>query len=219
MKEKKIEDVSVGRRDAFTGLKSALKDKQFWLLGFFLFFWTFSPSFGTPFFYYSVDTLKFDRAFFGLVASVGAAASAIGALSYGFIARRFSTRKLLNWIIGIGVFGTIFQLIFFLASVKGDLSFARTLFVSASAVFGIVNGITFLTMMNAAALSCPKWSEGTVFATLTACWNIGLLSSDAIGGFLFGKIGLVPLIWVSTIFTALTWFILPKLRFGDDQKV
>src|SRR5689334_19267333 len=35
------------------------KNSKIWLFSLFLFLWTFSPSFGTPFFYYCVDTLKF----------------------------------------------------------------------------------------------------------------------------------------------------------------
>jgi predicted MFS family arabinose efflux permease len=83
-------------------------------------------------------------------------------------------------------------------------------------LLSVIGAITFLVMLNAAAIACPKRSEGVVFATLTACWNIGLIGSSAIGGFLFEKIGLVPLILVSAIFTALTWLILPHLKFGDE---
>jgi len=45
------------------GLLSALKSKTLWAVAFFLFFWNFSPSFGTPFYYHMVDTLEFKQGF------------------------------------------------------------------------------------------------------------------------------------------------------------
>jgi len=62
----------------------------------------------------------------------------------------------------------------------------------------------------------PKYSEGTTFAVLTSFWNIGTMSSAALGGYLFSLIGLQPLILVSAIFSMAAWFFLPFLRFADE---
>ena len=68
-----------------------------------------------------------------------------------------------------------------------------------------------------AALAAPKGAEGTTFATLTAFWNIGVMGASALGGYLFGLIGLQPLVVVSAVFTALALILLPRLRFADER--
>lgn len=201
---------------SITALKEAFRHRTLWLLAFFLFFWTFSPSFGAPFFYYAVDKLKFNAEFFGLVATIGAASSAFGAILYGRFAQRFKTRTFVHLAIAIGVATTFFQLIYFAPVITEHLERARQLQLASAALLGAIGSITFLILLNAAALACPKNSEGTTFATLTAFWNIGLMGSEAVGGFLFDKIGLQPLIIVSALFTAATWLLMPWLRFADE---
>ncbi len=217
IKESEISGAKEQFRQSVASLKAALKEKTLWLLAFFLFFWTFSPSFGAPFFYYSVDNLKFDKIFLGTVASVGAASSALGAILFGKFSRRLKTRSLVKFAIIVGTIATLFDLIYFAPFVQQNLFLARIIYVSSAAILGIIGAITFLVMLNAAAIACPKYAEGTTFAALTSFWNIGLIGSSALGGFLFGKIGLQPLIVVSAVFTAVTWLILPFLKFSDEN--
>mgnify|MGYP001568082456 CR=1 FL=1 len=206
-------------RQSWASLKQAFSHATLWLLAFFLFFWTFSPSFGTPFFYYALDTLKFDKIFFGTVASLSAATAAAGAILYGKYARRFRTRTFVKIAIAIGVIATLFDLVYFLPYVQQHLSLARWIYVTTAGILGIIGAATFLVMLNAAAIAAPKFAEGTTFATLTSFWNIGLMGSGAIGGWLFSKIGLQPLIIVSALFTAATWLLMPYLKFADDATV
>ncbi len=218
VKENQALDAKEQFQKSKAALKEAFGEKTMWLLAFFLFFWTFSPSFGTPFFYYSVDNLKFDKIFFGTVASIGAATSALGAILYAKFQNKFNTRRLIKFAIIVGVIATLFDLIYFTPFITAHLGRARIIYVLSSAILGIIGSITFLVMLNAAALASPRYSEGTTFAALMSFWNIGIGGSDALGGFLFDKIGLQPLIIVSTIFTAAAWFILPHMKFTDDIK-
>lgn len=204
----------IGR--SWQSLKTAFGGRTLWLLGFFLFFLAFSPSFGAPFFYYSVDNLKFSKFFLGAVGAVGSAAAALGAVLYSRYYRRFETRPLIKAMIVIGVVATLSDLVYFTPPVTQNLFLARAIYVTLTAILGVVGAFTFLTMMNAAALATPRYSEGTTFAVLTSFWNVGLMGSAALGGFLFGKIGLQPLIIVSAVFTAAAWFILPYLKFADE---
>ncbi len=112
---------------------------------------------------------------------------------------------------------TLFDLAYFLPYVKEHLQFARYLYGATAAVNGVMGAIVFLTILNSAALATPKGAEGTTFATLTAFWNIGLIGSSALGGYLFGLIGLQPLVIVSAVFTALALVFLPRLRFADEK--
>ena len=78
----------------------------------FLFFFTFSPSFGPAFLYYQTDELGFSQKFIGLLASLNSAASVVGALIYAPLSRRMPLRRLLNWSIGVGVAGTLCYLVY-----------------------------------------------------------------------------------------------------------
>lgn len=216
VKEERSLHVQEQVRHTLLALKNTFREKRVWLLAFFLFFWTFSPSFGAPFFYYSVDNLKFDPVFFGTVAAVGSAFSALAAILFGKYLHTMKTRPFLRWMIGVGVAATLFDLLYFSAFIRENLGFAKILFLGSAAVLGLVGTLSFLVILNAAARSCLKYAEGTTFATLTSFWNIGVMLSAALGGYLFSKIGLPPLIIVSAVFTAASWLILPFVKFVDD---
>ena len=198
-------------------VKKKFKEKQTWLLSFFIFFVAFSPSFGAPFFYYSVDTLKFTPLFLGVVGSIAAAASAAGALLFGKFSARFLTRKIIKVSLIFFTVATLFDLLYFLPFVREHLTLARYLYGVTGAVNGLMGAFIFLTILNSAALAVPKGAEGTTFATLTAFWNIGVMGASALGGYLFSLIGLPPLIIVSAVFTALALALLPRLRFADER--
>ncbi|MBI2023436.1 MFS transporter [Candidatus Giovannonibacteria bacterium] len=210
--EEKSQDHRKQLRESLSALKETVKNKTIWLIAFFLFFWTFSPSFGMPFFYYSVDVLKFDKFFLGIASAVGSASSMLGAILYGKYAGKFKIKKLINFAILFGVTATLFSLIYFIPLIARNLWLANATYISSNAILGAVGSFVTLAMLNMAAVICPKNSEGTTFAALTSFWNIGAMSSAALGGWLFDQIGLQPLIIVSAVFTALTWLIVPYLK-------
>lgn len=215
--EAKAKDDRAAVRTRLAIVKKKFTEKQTWLLSFFIFFVAFSPSFGAPFFYYSVDTLKFTALFLGAVGSIAAAASAAGAIFFGKLSARFTMRSIMKVLLVFFTFATLFDLVYFFPYVAQHLTFARYLYGLTGAVNGFMGAFIFLTILNSAALAAPKGAEGTTFATLTAFWNVGLIGSSAIGGYLFGRIGLQPLIIISAVFTLLALFLLPRLRFADEK--
>lgn len=216
IKEDRVSRLGDQIKRSLLSLREALRHADIWLLAFFLLFWTFSPSFGAPFFYYAVDKLRFDKMFFGVAAAVGSATAAVGAVLYGRFHPRFRTRSLVKLAIVVGVIATLFDLIYFTPFVADNPRLAKTIYLATAGILGMVGSATFLVMLNAAALAAPKYGEGTTFALLTSFWNLGLMGSSAFGGFLFSKIGLVPLIWISAVFTAASWLFLPYLKFADE---
>jgi Na+/melibiose symporter-like transporter len=213
------EERSVGVKEQFAmtrqALGVALRQSTFWILAFFLFFWTFSPSIGTPFFYYAVDNLKFSKIFIGIAGAVSSAASALGAVIFWKYSPTLKAKAFVKLMIITGVAATLFNLVYFTSFIRENLFWARIIYIFTSAIIGIISTLTFLVLMNAAALATTKFSEGTTFAFLTSFWNIGLIGSSALGGWLFAKIGLQPLVIISALFTAVTWLFLPYLKFGD----
>jgi len=219
VKEDKSLSIPDQSRHTWRALKDGFGSKMIWILAAFLFFVTFSPSFGIPFFYYAVGTLGFDAGFFGLVGFVATISAAIGAALFGFIGKRIKTRPFIKLVLWVGVIATMFQLVYFIPAVLANDTLVKVIFLGSNAIFGAFTSLTLLVMLNAAAMAAPKYSEGTVFAFLTAFWNLGTMGSAALGGYLFGIIGLEPLIIVSAAFTLAAFGFLPFILFADEKKI
>lgn len=202
----------------------------------FIFFWQFSPSFGTPFYYFQTDVLKFSQEFIGQLSAIGSIASVIGALSFNrLLAGRYSTKTLLYWSAVVGVIGTLAYLLMLNPATTGTPLTAIIL----GFVFGIAGQIAMLTTLTLAAENCPKRNEALTFALLMSLFNLSSQGSSITGAWLYGRAtrgpgegtwtaiewlyqhsvagffshfanALTPLIILSAVFTAVC---LPLIRF------
>jgi MFS family permease len=189
-------------RGAWRGIRTAVRERTLWVVAGFIFFWTFSPSIGIPLFYYQTDTLKFSQQFIGLLGSLGAAASILGAALYAPLSRRVSLERLVVFSIGVGVVGTLAYLFY-----NG-----RTSALVIDTVFGGVAMITQLAFLDLAAKACPKHAEGTFFALLMSIYNLGVQGSQITGGYLYEWTGYTWLVWISAAMTAVCWLLVPLVN-------
>src|SRR2546422_3406524 len=189
-------------REAWRGIRSAVRDGTMWVVAGFIFFWTFSPSIGIPLFYYQTDTLKFSQQFIGLLGSLGAAAQIVGAAFYAPLSRRYPLRRLIEWSIGVGVVGTLAYLLY------NDWKSAMIIDIT----FGGLSMIVQLAFLDLAAKACPPHAEGTFFALLMSVYNFGVQGSQVAGGYLYDWIGYTPLIIISAAFTAAAWLLVPLVK-------
>lgn len=199
-------------RATIAALQEAARNKILWLVAFFLFFWNFSPSAGTPFLNYATDNLGFSKMFWGVVIAVGSAGAFVGSFFFNRYAAEFETKKLIHFAIIFSIIAKLSDLMYFAPFVANHLWLAKFIYAGSAVVLGAIGAFVFLTLLNLSAILCPKYSEGTTFAALMSFWNIGQMGSEAFGGWLFGQIGLQPLILVSAVFAALTWCIVPYLN-------
>ncbi len=213
---RKTEEEPVLRFKEFKeNFKSAVLTKEFLLVNLFLFLWRFSPSFGAPMFYYQVDTLKFSKIFLGTLASLGAIGSAFGAGVFSYLTKFIKFKKLLFWSVLLGGLLTFWSLIYLTDFIKQNLYLAKILAVIDSLVSGTLGMIFFLTMLTFAAQKTDPKLAGSIFAFITSVINVGLMGSEALGGWLFAKIGLAPLIIVSGITSLAILIFLPFLKVED----
>src|SRR5882724_9005218 len=182
-------------------IREALTHRDVWMVAGFLFFYTFSPSFGPAFLYYQTDVLGFSQHFIGLLASLNSAASVLGALVYAPLSRRMPLRRLLNWSIGVGVVGTLCYLVY-----RGRISA-----IAIDTFFGGVGMIMQLAFLDLAAKACPRRVEATFFALLMSVFNTGTQLSQNVGARLYETYGYTPLVWISATMTALAWVLVPLL--------
>jgi predicted MFS family arabinose efflux permease len=188
--------------DVRDSLWRAARSRSLWIVAGFLFFWNFSPSLGTPLLYYETDVLGFSKVFIGVLGAISNAAGIIGARVFFTYGQQFRLERILRLAIGLGVLSTLSFL-----GMTGSISAAIIFFL-----FGLLSQITHLAVLDLAARSCPVRAEGTVFALLMSCLNVGRSGANVLGGWLYDQLGLAALILISAGFTALCWLIVPLLR-------
>ncbi len=149
-----------------------------------------------------VDVLGISKIQLGLLATIGNAASMVGALLFGRYLRRYPLKRLLNVAIGIGVAGTLAYY-----GLVGWWSAA-----ALAVVVSLITMVAFLATMDLAARSVPTHPEGTFFAALMSVSNIGTTGSAWVGGQLYDLVGLNWLIAISAATTAACWLLVPWVR-------
>ncbi|HET7344209.1 MAG TPA: MFS transporter [Methylomirabilota bacterium] len=195
-------------REAGRGIRRAVRDRTLWVVAGFIFFWTFSPSIGIPLFYFQTDTLKFSQQFIGLLGSLTAAASIVGAAIYAPLSRKVSLQRIIVLSIGIGVVSALAYLLY-----RGPRS---ALIIDP--LFGGLGMITQLAFLDLAAKACPKHAEGTFFALLMSVYNLGVQGSQVTGGYLYDYIGYTPLVLISAAMTAAAWLLVPLVNVPDIER-
>ncbi|HXJ85123.1 MAG TPA: MFS transporter [Candidatus Methylomirabilis sp.] len=189
-------------RDTMAAVRAALGERDLWVVAGFIFFWTFSPSFGPALLYYQTDVLRFSQQFIGHLSALGSIAAVGGAFVYAPLSRKVPLRRLINLSIGIGVVSTLAYLMY-----RGTWSA-----LVIDTIFGGVGMITQLAFLDLAAKSCPSRVEATFFALLMSVFNGGAQGSQVVGGYLYDWLGYTPLVLISSAFTALAWLLVPLVK-------
>jgi MFS family permease len=189
-------------RETLVAIRVATRTRDVWVVAGFIFFWTFSPSFGPALVYYQTDVLKFSQQFIGLLGSVAGGASIVGAFVYAPLSRRVPLKWLIVGSIAVGAVGTLAFLLY---------RDARSAIVIET-LFGSIGMITQLAFLDLAAKSCPRRVEATFFALLMSVFNAGTQGSQVVGAYLYGWLGYTTLVFVSAAFTALAWLLVPLVK-------
>jgi len=189
-------------------LLAAFRSRDLWLIGAFLFFYYFSPGFGTPLYFELTDTLKFSQGFIGILSAISSVGWIAGALLYRFLLWRLPTRSLLNLSLILGTVGTLAYLV-----MVGPISAVAIYFF-----FGMASMVANVATLSLAAVVCPKGAEGFTFAALMSVINLASPLSDTIGAVLYEHVfnsHLAPLLVVSAACTA---FVLVLVPFVEGAK-
>jgi MFS family permease len=189
-------------RESVRAIRRALGERELWIVAGFIFFYTFSPSFGPALLFYQTDVLAFSQQFIGHLGALSSVAAVGGAFVYAPLSRRVPLRRLINCSIGAGVVATLAYLLY------RDAASALAIEIT----FGGVGMITQLAFLDLAAKSCPRHVEATFFALLMSVFNGGSQLSQNVGGRLYDWYGYTPLVLISAGFTALAWGLVPFVR-------
>ncbi len=187
---------------ALGAIRRALGERDLWIVAGFIFFWTFSPSFGPALLYYQTDVLRFSQQFIGHLGALGSLAAVAGTIIYAPLSRRVPLKPLINVSIGAGVAGLLAYLLY------RDAWSAIVIDI----VFGCVGMLTQLAFLDLAAKACPRRVEATFFALLMAVFNAGNQGSQMVGGYLYDWLGYTALVLISAAFTAVGWLLVPLIK-------
>jgi MFS family permease len=189
-------------REAFQAIRRAASHRDLWIVAGFIFCANFNPLFGPPFLYYQIDVLHLDQRFIGILASLTAVGSLVGAAVYAPLSRRVPLRRLIVFTIGGSAAGTLAYL-----GYKGPVSA-----VVIDTLYGVVGMLVQLSMLDLAAKACPRRAEGTFFALLMSIYNGSTQLSTNAGGRLYDALGFGPLVLISTVMTAFAWLLVPLVK-------
>jgi len=192
-------------RETWMAIRGAIGSRALWIVGGFIFFYNFSPSFGPALVYYATDTLKFSKLFLGTLDSLSYVSGIAGTAIYFAFSKTVSFRYLIHFAIAAGVIATLAYL-----GYRDETSA-----VLLSLVFGAVAMIIQLTFLDLAARACPKQAEATFFAFLMSVYNGAVQVSQITGGWLYDQVGFTLLIFISAGFTALCWLLVPLLKLEE----
>lgn len=176
-------------RDAGT----CLRNKDFWLIAVFIYFWSFAPAFGTPLYFHYTKVLRISQELIGQAGAFYSFGMLSGALLYPLL-WKYLSRFQMQVAIGLSVISTL-AFLGLNPSNFGLLEFMR----GVSGMFGILC-INWL-----AARVAPKGLETFATAFLIGIFNVGTQTSGIVGAHMYSRLfgsSLNPILVVSAIVTS-----------------
>ena len=197
-------------RHTAKSLGKTLRSPAVLCVGSFLFLWNFNPFSTAVLYLYQTEHLGFSEQFYGNTVAILAAASIAACISYGFYCRRVPFHHLVHWSIVLGILATI--------------AYWAVWDAASAVIVTLAVGFTYMTasliQLDLAARVCSPETAGTAFALLMALQNIGMSSSIAVGGWLYGagaeqwgaRTSFNLLVGIGALTTAGCWLLVPWLR-------
>jgi len=172
-----------------------------------LFLWSFNPLWVSVLYLHMTQMLRFDEQTYGNTYSVFSAGSVVASLVYGLYCRRVRVGTLVHASIALGVFANVVYWHL------GSLATAYGVSFVAGAAF--MTGL--LIQLDVAARLVPIEIAATVFASMMALTNFASSLSEALGGYVYERLGAGPtafdaVVVLSALCAASCWALMPRLR-------
>lgn len=187
-------------------IKEYVKNSQLRILSLFLFLGMFSPGLGVAFLFY-MKQHNISTTFLGVLGSVGSASAVAGAILYNKFFKKLPIKKVLYTGIIIGAVSTLLVWFYYI----------KWFAILDTIIFGVIGMILYIPLMTLfMKLAARTKHEGTTYAIVASISNLTGAGAGVLGGWLFDKIGFLPLILISSATTFVTWPIIKY--FNDDVK-
>jgi predicted MFS family arabinose efflux permease len=180
--------------------KELFSNKPFLLGCWFILLYNFNPSFGTPLEYIQLDNFHWSFTFIGILQAIASIISILGAILYWKLRKKINLKKVLYWSVFVGAFDTLCY-----------LYFTPITSIIYGMAFSFIGMIIFLNFMTFMAESTLPGKEAMSFALLCSIKNIAGTLSGLSGAWLLPRIGLTPLIIISSMTSFLCLPLIKKL--------
>ena len=167
-------------------MKILFKDKNLLLVCGFLLLYNFSPSIGTPLQFIQRDEFGWSRTFMGLLGTIGAAASVLGAWLYYHFSKKIDLTTWLYRAVWIGASTTLCY-----------LWYTPVTCIIYDIIFSIISMFLTLMILDLMARESKIGYEAMCFALLCSITNLTSTLNGFIGGLLLPIVGLKTLIIIS----------------------
>jgi len=188
--------------------KLLFKDKRYIYSCLFLFFYCYSPSFGTPLSFIQRDNFGWNDQYIGILGTIFSVFDILGAIIYYKFCLKLNMKK---WLIGSVFIGAITSLCY--------LYYTPVSAIIYGIIFSVVGMFIHLILMGIVANNCIKGLESSSFALLCSIHNLAGTCSSLTGAWLFPKIGLPILIIISAITSFICLFWIRYLNIESSKSI
>lgn len=202
LKYKEEKKVHLKSQNLLIVLKELWKDKNLLWICLFIFLFNFSPSFGTPIIFIMVDKFHFSKFFIGLLSTIGASCSIIGALLFYKLGHKLNIKKSLIISVIVGAITSLCYL--YLTNVSCIIYNILT---------SIIGMFIQLLLLSFLAQNTKHKFEGISFALFCSVVNLANTCNNLTGAWLFPLIGLKPLIIFSALTSFLCLLVIKRIKF------
>jgi len=201
IKYKPSKSVRKSNNDFLQTLKELFTDKRLLLVCLFLFLYKFSPAFGTPLTFILKDKFMWSKQFIGVMDTISAGVSLIGAWLYFKYSKQLNLTKWLTASVFIGAITTLCYLVF-----------TPITAILYTIIFSVIGMSIHLLVLDFMAQNTKFGLESTSFALLCSVSNLSATCNGFAGSFLFPIIGLQWLIVISALTSFACLPIIPYLK-------
>lgn len=184
-------------------LKRLFSDKRLLLVCLFLFLYKFSPAFGTPLTFIMKDDFHFSKQFLGILDSLSAGFSIIGAVLYWKFSKQINLKKWLFISIFCGALVT-----------SCYLYFTPLTSIIYNCLFAPIGMWISLLLLDFMARNTQSGFESTSFALLCSISNLASSCNGFVGSFLFPLVGLQ---WLIILSAGCSFLCLPLIQFIKEE--
>jgi predicted MFS family arabinose efflux permease len=179
-------------------LKALFCDKQILLFSLFIFLYNLSPSFSTPLLFIQRDTFHWSKLFIGLLGTIGASCSVLGAWLFWKYSKQIDLNKWLFASVFLGASSTL-----------AYLYYTKISCVAYNVIDSVTSMFITLLMLTFMAKKAKPGLETVSFALLCSVNNITGTLDTALGAYLYPIIGLK---WLIIIAASTSFLCLPLIK-------
>jgi len=188
-----------------------------------------APNADQGFFYFVTNGLEIEASYMGFVTAATGFAGLIAAFLFNYFCTHIHFKKMFLVVtIILTILGSLPLLMVFRLNVSMGIS-DKLFLLGSKTIINLARTILRLVILVFAARVCPKYIEGTLFATIMGIWNFSGMLSDYFGALIQHALGITENnfdnLWIAILISRILFLLpvffvslLPDNITGDDPE-